>query len=100
MMPSEIDEMFHCLPSVPVDKVLYRYHCKEEKGVYLKNLFRVGRSLDKVLLIDYSSQIFRMTPNNGMECGWNGSAQDRKLLNVLQIVRCMHQDVSVCSFST
>jgi TFIIF-interacting CTD phosphatase-like protein len=68
----EIENIYKKLEEFIVGK-LYRYHCIEvsfdlckENQVWVKDLTRIGRAIDKMLVIDYDKRIFNRQPKNGV----------------------------------
>ena len=59
---------------------LYRNHCKLRKGVYLKDLSRLGRDLTKTIIVDNIAENFDMQPENGIHIlSWFTSPSDTEL---------------------
>lgn len=86
-MPSDIDPWLSSIGAFDSPhKRLYRYHCKYEDEIYKKNIERLSRPLDKVLIIDYDHRIYAQTPDNGLEAAWSGSEKDQKLVDLTQIL--------------
>ena len=57
---------------------LYRQHTTQIKGAFIKDLNRLGRPLERTLIIDNLKENFSRQKENGIECGtWKGSVHDR-----------------------
>lgn len=54
--------------------------------MYTKDLTKLGREVDHVLIIDYDRRIYGKTPHNGVELAWDGKPGDTKLLDLTQIL--------------
>lgn len=69
----------------------------KEDQIWLKDLSRLGRPLEKVLIMDYDRRIFAKNPKNGVELRWRFGVQpkDKGLLFLCQILQEMVS--SVCS---
>lgn len=63
---------------------LYRESCVSAtglySGLYLKDLSRLGRKLDRCLLVDNCPSSFALQPQNGLSCrSWFSDKEDREL---------------------
>ena len=69
---------------------LYRQHTIMTPICAIKDLDRLGRPLEKTLIIDNRRQNFDRQPDNGIKCStWTGNPNDRQLTtfkNFLQTV--------------
>lgn len=63
----------------------------KEDQIWVKDLTRLGRPLEKVLIVDYDRRIFAKNPKNGIELRWRFGSQpkDKGLLFVCQILQEM-----------
>jgi len=53
-------------------------------GTFIKDLSRLGRPLEKTLIIDNLKENFSKQKANGIECAtWTGSVSDRQLFVLL-----------------
>ena len=69
---------------------LYRYHTVQGEGGggYLKDLRRVGRAVERMVIVDNLRENFGLTPRNGVEIGeWVGEEGDRELVRVMEGLR-------------
>eukprot|EP00811_Abedinium_folium_P009394 NODE_18683_length_881_cov_6.781167.p1 GENE.NODE_18683_length_881_cov_6.781167~~NODE_18683_length_881_cov_6.781167.p1 ORF type:complete len:182 (+),score=44.32 NODE_18683_length_881_cov_6.781167:72-548(+) len=67
---------------------LYRQHCTEISGGHFKDMRRLGRRLEDVVLVDNSPVAIGLTPNNGiLVSSWFGDDyDDAELLNLLHVL--------------
>merc|ERR1712224_43930 len=68
---------------------LYREHCTEVGGAYLKDVRQLGRPLSRVVLVDNSPASLALCPSNGIICkGWTAEVtEDRELLDLLLLLQ-------------
>jgi len=80
-----------------ISKRLYRQHCTEVGGGFVKDMGRLGRSLERVILVDNSPVSLAMCPDNGVlvSCWTAEQVNDRELVDLLLLLQqCMqHQSV-------
>ena len=77
--------------------VLSRKHCTEiDPGVFVKDLSRLGRPLESVVLLDDTRTSFLLQPDNGAECKpYFGDRRDRVLMGtVLPMIIELSEEVS------
>jgi CTD small phosphatase-like protein 2 len=61
-------------------KRLYRSHCIIQNQIYLKDLSRLGRKLEKILICDNVPENFKLQPKNGIPIlSWYGDTTDEAL---------------------
>ena len=59
---------------------LYRTNCILDSGVYVKDLSKLGRSLNSTIIVDNIRDNFNKQPENGIEIlTWVGDPNDREL---------------------
>ena len=59
---------------------LYRNSCKFRRGVYVKDLSRLGRDLSKTIIIDNIAENYEVQVNNGINIlSWFHSMSDTEL---------------------
>lgn len=59
---------------------LYRDHTKFKSGIYVKDLSKIGRSLQRTIIIDNIQENFMAQPDNGIHIrGWYNDMGDREL---------------------
>ena len=69
---------------------LYRHHTIKSKSVAVKDLARLGRPLERTLIIDNRRENFVRQPENGIKCHtWTGSQYDRQLLKLQEFLTKM-----------
>ena len=62
---------------------LYRNNCKLRRGVYVKDLSRLGRDLNRTIIIDNIAENFDLQPNNGIHIlSWFSNKADTELLKL------------------
>lgn len=73
---------------------LYRQHCTELFGGFLKDMRRLGRPLDRIILVDNSPVSLGLCPDNGIVVSsWTAEQlDDRELLDLMLLLQqCMNQ---------
>jgi carboxy-terminal domain RNA polymerase II polypeptide A small phosphatase len=69
---------------------LYREHCTEHAGSYVKDLTLLGRSLNKVIIIDNSPAAYLFQPRNAIPCTtWVGDLTDNELPQFLPLLQLL-----------
>ena len=65
-----------------ISRRLYRDSCTLRRGVYLKDLLKVGTDLSKIVIVDNLPENFQLQPNNGIaiKSWFNDNTQDKELL--------------------
>mmetsp|Transcript_38957 Transcript_38957/g.89255 ORF Transcript_38957/g.89255 Transcript_38957/m.89255 type:complete len:338 (-) Transcript_38957:289-1302(-) len=77
---------------------LFRPHCTKHNGVYVKDLARLGRSLDDVLIIDNSPLAYSFHIDNAIPIkSWYDDTSDRELHHLLPILNGLSQVESIPS---
>jgi CTD small phosphatase-like protein 2 len=67
---------------------LYRDHTKFRNGVYVKDLSKLGRDLNKTIIIDNISENFSAQPDNGIPIrSFYHDANDRELEKMIPFLR-------------
>jgi len=80
---------------------LYRQHCTEVGGAFLKDMRRLGRPLSRVILVDNSPVSLALCPDNGVLVrGWTAErAQDRELMDLLLLLnQCLQHGPCIPTF--
>lgn len=79
---------------------LYREDCLQFQGMYIKDLSRLGRDIDQVLIIDNSPVSYSMHPQNALACrSWFKDASDRELLDrILPMLFTLYEAPTVCQW--
>merc|ERR1719183_604146 len=93
-----------------ISKRLYRQHCTEVGGCivdgakvsggFVKDIARMGRSLDRVILVDNSPVSLAMCPDNGvLVSSWTSEqANDRELVDLLLLLQQCMQHSSIPAY--
>jgi len=67
-----------------VDWRLFRESCSPYKGSYVKDMGRMGRDIDNIMIIDNSPHSFLFNPQNAIPCeSWFNDKNDRELLDLI-----------------
>lgn len=67
---------------------LYRGNCMVEHGVHIKDLSRLGRPLESMIIVDNIRDNFCRQKSNGIEIAtWVGDVQDRELQRLGQFLK-------------
>ena len=77
---------------------LYRHHTTICDITFVKDLTKIGRNLNRCLIIDNLADNFKLQPNNGIQCGtWIDDMKDTQLndLDIIltQIIEKKPQDI-------
>ena len=77
---------------------LYRHHTSICEITFVKDLTKIGRNLNRCLIIDNLADNFKLQPNNGIQCGtWLDDMKDTQLndLDIIltQIIERKPQDI-------
>lgn len=60
-----------------VDHILCRQHTIKKKGETIKDLSRIGRTLDSIFIVDNLPQNFKLQKENGIAISsWYGNQND------------------------
>jgi len=67
-----------------IDWRLFRESCSPFKGSYVKDMCRMGRNINQIMIIDNSPHSFSFNPENAIPCEtWFSDKNDRELLDLL-----------------
>jgi len=67
-----------------IEHRLYRHHCTQYQGNYLKDLSILGRPISKTVIIDNSPLAFAFQPLNGIPChSWTYEQDDIELFQLI-----------------
>jgi CTD small phosphatase-like protein 2 len=67
---------------------LYRDHTKFRNGIYVKDLSRIGRNLQKTIIIDNIQENFMAQPDNGIHIrGWYHDLGDKELDKLIPFLK-------------
>jgi len=74
--------------NLPVTGVLHRDFCKKKRNHYVKDLSKLGRRLDRVLIIDHDAESFQLQPENGILIReFTGDTSDTELMDLLEFLK-------------
>ncbi|CAK80463.1 unnamed protein product (macronuclear) [Paramecium tetraurelia] len=66
---------------------LYREHTCYKDNIYLKDLSILGRSLERVIIVDNMPENFQLQPENGIYIlSWTGDQNDRALKDLMPLL--------------
>ena len=67
---------------------LFRQHCKYEKGVYIKELSKIGRPLEDVIIIDNNPMSYVVNIDNGIPIlTWYENPKDDELMKLIPLLK-------------
>jgi len=73
-----------------IDHRLFRESCTPHCGIYVKDLFRMGRPLEEIIIIDNSPHSYAFNPQNAIPCkSWFDDHTDTELLDLLQMLQTL-----------
>jgi len=77
-------------PNGYIEHRLFRQHCTQVDGNFVKNLTLLGRELSQTVIIDNSPISFAFQPMNGILCDdWLGNSKDCELLQLIPILQLL-----------
>jgi hypothetical protein len=73
---------------IPVTAVLHRDFCKKKRNHYVKDCSKLGRNLERVLILDHDPAAFQLQPENGILIKpYSGDPDDTELLDLLDFLK-------------
>ena len=77
---------------------LYRKHTEQINGVFIKDLSKLGRDIEKVIIVDNNKDNFSLQPENGLHiCSFLGDQNDDELYSLsedlMKIVNSKADDI-------
>lgn len=71
-----------------IDACLYREHCTQyKKDLYVKDLTRLGRRIEDIIIVDNSPNSYLFQPLNAFPCiSWYDNLDDRELKQFIPIM--------------
>ena len=67
---------------------LFRQHCKYEKGIYIKELSKIGRPLEDVIIIDNNPMSYIVNIDNGIPIlTWYENPKDDELMKLIPLLK-------------
>lgn len=74
--------------NLPVTGVLHREFCKKKRSHYVKDLSKLGRKMERVLLLDHDPEAFQLQPANGLLIRpFEGDPNDSELADLLDFLK-------------
>mmetsp|Transcript_18161 Transcript_18161/g.13209 ORF Transcript_18161/g.13209 Transcript_18161/m.13209 type:complete len:111 (+) Transcript_18161:301-633(+) len=74
-------------PKGVAEGMLFREHCTQYQGMFIKDMARLGRDLSNVIIIDNSPTSYLFQPENAFPCvSWFEDKGDRELLDMMPIL--------------
>lgn len=66
---------------------LFREHCTFNRGSFVKDLERLGRSLNEVIIVDNAPASYMFQPENAYPClSWYDDMKDRELYDMVPLL--------------
>ncbi|SOV13100.1 mitochondrial import inner membrane translocase subunit TIM50, putative [Plasmodium gaboni] len=73
---------------IPAIGCLHRDQCSKKKKSYVKDLKRLGRNLDRVVMIDHDPKAFMLQPDNGILIKeFHGDLNDKEMLCLIDLLK-------------
>jgi RNA polymerase II subunit A small phosphatase-like protein len=73
---------------------LFREHCSNTNGLFVKDLSLLGRSLQRIVIVDNSPTSFLFQPRNSIQCtSWFDDSSDTELRDLRPVL----EDLAMCS---
>ena len=70
-----------------INHFLFRQHAVRVKHGFVKDLSRIGRDLNKVIILDDLSNNFKLQKENGVKIkSWKGEADDNELSKIKEVL--------------
>jgi len=74
--------------NVPVTGVLHRDFCKKQRNHYIKDISKLGRKMDKTLILDHDTEAFKLQAENGIAIRpFEGDPNDSELIDLLDFLK-------------
>lgn len=71
---------------------LFREHCTQFNGQFVKDMSRVGRRMEDIIIIDNSPNSYQFQPENGMPIlSWYDDPTDNELMRFVPSLRLLAQ---------
>jgi len=71
-----------------IDFRLFREHCTFVKGSYVKDMGRMGRPIQSVMIMDNSPHSYAFNPENAIPCeSWFDDQKDHELLDFIHVLQ-------------
>jgi mitochondrial import inner membrane translocase subunit TIM50 len=73
---------------VPCTGVLHREFCKKTREGFIKDISKLGRRMDKIIVLDHDPIAFKRNPENSILIKpFEGDDQDRELVDLLEFLK-------------
>ncbi|GAB64648.1 hypothetical protein PCYB_022180 [Plasmodium cynomolgi strain B] len=73
---------------IPAIGCLHRDQCSKKRRHYVKDLKRLGRNLDRVVIIDHDAHAFMLQPENGILIKeFHGDVNDKEILCLIDLLK-------------
>jgi carboxy-terminal domain RNA polymerase II polypeptide A small phosphatase len=70
--------------------IFWRDHCSQQGAMYVKDLSKLGRRLEDIILLDNSPNSYYYQPENGLPItNWYDNLADRELFNYYEILEAL-----------
>lgn len=77
---------------------LYRESCTVSRGLFVKDLSRLGREMNRIIILDDSPSSYRFQPFNALPISsWIGDPKDNELIQIQNFLTENHQVNNVYS---
>mmetsp|Transcript_74016 Transcript_74016/g.176178 ORF Transcript_74016/g.176178 Transcript_74016/m.176178 type:complete len:405 (+) Transcript_74016:53-1267(+) len=74
--------------NLPVTGVLHRDFCKKKRNHYVKDISKLGRRMDRVLILDHDPAAMQLQPENGVQIrSFEGDPSDSELMDLLEFLK-------------
>lgn len=74
--------------NLPVTSVLHREFCRKKRNHFVKDISKLGRKLDKMIILDHDEKAFQLQPENGVLIKpFGGDPNDCELLDLLEFLK-------------
>ncbi len=69
---------------------LFREHCSFSNGIFVKDMLRVGRKMNDLIIIDNSTQSYLFQPENGLPIlSWYDDPADMELYKYMEPLKML-----------
>jgi len=73
-----------------IPSVLHREFCIRKKSHYVKDISKLGRKMEKLVMLDHDPEAFSMQPENGILIKpYDGDIEDRELSDLLDFLKAL-----------
>lgn len=69
---------------------LFREHCTFNRGSFVKDLVRLGRNMNEIMIVDNAPASYMFQPENAYPCiSWYDDMKDRELYDMIPIMEAL-----------